>query len=209
MNSLIRLLPLILLLTLGACATVTREPLPEGLTDQPPADWAQRQQQLQALDHWQLQGKLAVRQPSGNATAVINRWTQKQEHYDLALSSSFLGMGRTEISGSPGYIELRMPDGERYSSSNPPALIDAATGWQLPIDSLVWWVRGLPAPAGPYRLLFDDRGRLAAIRQQGWEIQYERWRKFMDTAPELPARLSAVRDDRLVRVAVTGWQRLD
>lgn len=193
-------------LALSACATIRQEPLPAGLTDQPPADWADRQQALQSFSHWELTGKLAVRQPGDSGSAVINRWTQTQEHYELALSSSFLGLGSTRLAGSPGFIELELSNGETYASSDPQGLIYAATGWELPIDALVWWVRGLPAPEGDFRLAFGKDGQLAQIEQRGWTIRYERWRGFMDDRPALPARLTARKEEKLVRLVVSSWQ---
>ena len=193
-------------LALGACATIQQEPLPAGLTDQPPADWADRQQALQSFSHWELTGKLAVRQPGDSGSAVINRWTQTQEHYELALSSSFLGLGSTRLAGSPGFIELELSDGETYASSDPQGLIYATTGWELPIDALVWWVRGLPAPEGDFRMAFEKDGQLAQIEQRGWTIRYERWRAFMDDRPALPARLTARKEEKLVRLVVSSWQ---
>ncbi|SFR74419.1 outer membrane lipoprotein LolB [Marinobacter daqiaonensis] len=200
---------LIVALLMSACASIQQEPLPEGLTEQPPADWAERQARLQAFDQWRLTGKLAVRQPGENASAVINRWTQSNEHYELALSSAFLGMGSTRLEGSPGYIRLETPDGESYASSDPQGLIYAATGWELPIDALMWWIKGLPAPEGDFRLAFDQAGKLAQVRQLGWTIRYERWRDFVDERPELPARLTARKGEKLVRLIVTSWTRTD
>ncbi|WP_404368685.1 lipoprotein insertase outer membrane protein LolB [Marinobacter sp.] len=196
-------------LVLAGCAAKPLEPLPEGLTEQPPEDWSQRQQALLAFTHWTLTGKLAVRQGEDSGSAVINRWTQRGASYELSLSSAFLGMGHTRLSGVPGYLELTLPDGETYRSSDPDALTEAATGWQLPLDSLVWWIRGLPSPASNFRLLFDDQDRLAVIYQQGWEIRYDRWREFVPGKPELPARINALKEDRRVRVVVTSWQTLD
>lgn len=193
-------------LTLGACATLQQEPLPPGLTEQPPADWAQRTASLQGFNQWQLTGKLAVRQPDESASAVINQWVQDREHYELALSSSFLGMGSTRLEGSPGFIQLETPDGETYSSNDPQGLIYAATGWELPIDALVWWVRGLPAPEGDFRLAFEDDGELAQLEQLGWTIRFERWREFVNGQPALPARLTARKGEKLVRLVVSSWQ---
>ncbi|MEC7816306.1 MAG: lipoprotein insertase outer membrane protein LolB [Pseudomonadota bacterium] len=191
---------------LAGCTTIQVEPLPEGMTDQPPADWADRSQTLVRFSEWQLTGKLAVKQPSDSGTAVINRWNQDGEAYDLSLSSSFLGMGRTELKGMPGFIELSLPDGETYTSSDPEALVEAATGWSLPINSLSWWIRGLPAPEGDYRLLFDDQNQLAMIKQSGWEIRYDRWNEFVADLPALPARITALKGDRRVRVVISQWQ---
>ncbi|WP_417518505.1 lipoprotein insertase outer membrane protein LolB [Marinobacter sp.] len=193
---------------LSACTTIQLEPLPEGMTDQPPADWQARAARLSQFDHWQLSGKLAVRQPSDSGTAIINHWIQEGEAYDLALSSSFLGMGSTILKGVPGFIELTLPNGETYSSGDPDALMQAATGWQLPLESMTWWIRGLPAPDGDFRLLFDDRGELTMIRQAGWEIRYDRWHALQDSIPALPARITALKEDKRVRVVVSSWQDL-
>lgn len=196
-------------LILGGCTSLQVDPLPEGLTEQPPADWSTTSAQRDQFRHWELTGKLAVRQPSDSGTAVINYWKQDQEAYELALSSSFLGMGRTTLEGVPGFIELTLADGERYQSGDPEALVNAATGWQLPIDSLAWWIRGLPGPEGDFRLFFDDQDRLAVIRQLGWEIRYDRWEAFIDDYPSLPARITAVKGEKRVRVVVTSWRPTD
>ncbi|NWN92486.1 outer membrane lipoprotein LolB [Marinobacter adhaerens] len=199
----------LLIMSLGACSTIRLEPLPDGMTDQPPADWTDRSAQLRQFDHWQLTGKLAVRQPSDSGTALINHWIQKGEAYDLALSSSFLGMGSTTLKGVPGFIELTLANGETYRSGDPAALMEAATGWQLPLESLTWWIRGLPSPGSDYRLLFNDQGKLAIIRQDGWEIRYDRWHEQQSNIPALPARITALKDQKRVRVAVGDWQELN
>lgn len=204
------LLPILLLITtLGGCTRIQLAPLPEGMTEQPPADWAQHSRAISQFDHWQLTGKLAVRQPSDSGTAVINHWEQQGEQYDLALSSAFLGMGSTRLRGMPGFLELQLANGDMHQSSEPETLVLAATGWQLPIDSLTWWIRGLPSPAGNFRLLFDDQQQLAIIYQNGWEIRYDRWQPFVDDLPHLPARITALKDDKRVRVVISDWQRKD
>jgi outer membrane lipoprotein LolB len=197
---------LTILATLGACTTIRIDPLPEGMTDQPPENWATRSASLDQLDHWKLSGKLAVRQPSDSGTAIINHWIQDGEAYDLALSSSFLGMGSTRLKGVPGFIELTLPNGETYRSGDPESLVKAATGWQLPLENLTWWIRGLPSPGSDYRLLFDEQGRLAIIRQDGWEIRYDRWQDFLAGYPTLPARITALKEDKRVRLVVSDWQ---
>jgi outer membrane lipoprotein LolB len=197
---------LMMFASLGACTTIQIDPLPEGMTDQPPANWTTRASSLGELDHWKLTGKLAVRQPSDSGTAIINHWIQDGEAYDLALSSSFLGMGSTTLKGVPGFIELTLPNGENYRSGEPEALVEAATGWQLPLENLTWWIRGLPSPASDYRLLFDDQGTLAIIRQNGWEIRYDRWQTFLSSYPALPSRITALKEDKRVRLVVSDWQ---
>lgn len=197
------------LITLSGCTRIQLAPLPEGMTTQPPANWAERTRQVSQFNHWVLSGKLAVRQPSNSATAVINRWQQQGEYYELHLSSSFLGMGTTRLKGTPGFMELTLSNGDLFRSSDPEQLVQAATGWQLPVDSLVWWLRGLPAPDSNSRLLFDQSDRLAIIEQNGWEIRYDRWHPFIDDLPELPARITALKDGKRVRVVIGEWNHKD
>lgn len=197
------ILPIITLL--GACTTIQVEPLPDGMTDQPPAGWAGRSETLSSFQHWRLIGKLAVKQPSDSGSAIINHWIQDGEAYDLALSSAFLGMGRTSLKGVPGFMELTLPNGDTYRSNEPEALVEAATGWQLPINHLTWWIRGLPAPGDDFRLLFDQSEQLAMIRQAGWEIRYDRWQQFLSGYPTLPARITALKGDKRVRLVVSEW----
>lgn len=199
---------MLVLAALSACSTITLEPLPEGLTDQPPASWAGTVRQRQNFDHWRLTGKLAVKQPSDSGSALISQWVQHNEAYDLTLSSAFLGMGRTRLKGTPGFIELTLANGERYQSSEPDELVLAATGWRLPLNQLTWWVRGLTAPDGDFRLLFDSTGELVAIRQSGWHIQYDRWHSSSIDVPALPARITATKGDKRVRMIITDWQPL-
>jgi len=194
---------------LQACTSLTLAPVPDGLTVQAPDDWPQRMQALHRFSHWQLSGKLAVRQRGDSGTALINRWRQQGERYQLALSSAFLGMGNTYLQGNSSFMELTLPNGDRYQSANPEALVADATGWQLPLPELRWWIRGLPAPAKSARLLFDASGHLALMYQSGWEIHYERRQAFVAGLPELPARLTAVKGDRRVRLVITDWQALE
>ncbi|KPP98179.1 lipoprotein insertase outer membrane protein LolB [Marinobacter sp. HL-58] len=193
----------------GGCTSFQVEPLPDGLTEQPPAGWNEDRAQLDRFRQWELSGKLAVKQPSDSGTAVINFWKQDEDAYELELSSAFLGMGRTTLEGVPGFIELTLPGGDQYRSGDPEALIESATGWLLPINSLTWWIRGLPGPDGDFRLFFDEQDKLAMIRQQGWEIRYDRWKTFIDDYPPLPARITAVKGEKRVRLVVSNWQQLD
>lgn len=200
---------LMALLTLAGCTRIQLQPLPEGMTDQPPANWEERTRKVSGFNNWVLSGKMAIKQPSESATALINRWEQHGDSYQLSLSSSFLGMGSTRLQGTPGFMELTLSNGDVYRSSDPADLVQAATGWHLPIASLAWWLRGLPAPDGKFRLLFNQSQQLAIVEQNGWEIRYDRWRTFVDELPELPARITALKDNKRVRIVIAEWRHED
>jgi outer membrane lipoprotein LolB len=45
-------------------------------------------------------------------------------------------------------------------------------GFPLPVESLAYWVRGVPAPEAPATVTRDAAGRPDSLRQQGWTVQY-------------------------------------
>ncbi|MCL2872063.1 MAG: lipoprotein insertase outer membrane protein LolB [Betaproteobacteria bacterium] len=50
-------------------------------------------------------------------------------------------------------------------------LTTQAFGFSLPVESLAYWIRGVPMP-GAAAITRDEAGRIDSLRQQGWEIQY-------------------------------------
>ena len=51
-------------------------------------------------------------------------------------------------------------------------LTTQAFGFALPVESLAYWIRGVPMPNVPAAITRDASGRIDSLRQQGWEVQY-------------------------------------
>ncbi|MDR0247891.1 MAG: lipoprotein insertase outer membrane protein LolB [Burkholderiales bacterium] len=45
-------------------------------------------------------------------------------------------------------------------------------GFSLPVKSLAYWIRGVPAPEAPAAATRDAVGRFDSLRQQGWAVQF-------------------------------------
>src|SRR3546814_20340657 len=56
-------------------------------------------------------------------------------------------------------------------------------------SGLRWWVLGLPAPNAPAQIELDAQGRLAALTQVGWTLQYQEYQDVGGIA--LPRRFEA------------------
>lgn len=193
---------------LAGCASQVQIPQEQGLSTSAPGNWAAQQQKLAAFDHWELQGKVSVSQPEHNDTGVINHWRQTGDTYSLQLSSSFLGMGSTTLTGAPGFISLTTSDGKQFSSNQPETLLFQETGWRLPVAQLPYWIRGIPAPDTSPQLYFGPQGKLRLLSQDGWRIHYQRQKNWIAGLPPLPVLLTAEKGDVRVRVAVTAWHPL-
>ena len=64
---------------------------------------------------------------------------------NLTSIKEFLGVGKTQISGTPGQVTLNSAKTGLIQAATPEELLQRATGWQAPITHLVDWVQAKPA----------------------------------------------------------------
>ena len=102
-------------------------------------------------------------------------------------------------------MQVRLPDGSTQSAATWQALTDRAFGVTIPVDGLAAWVRAVPRRAAPFTVERDSRGRVALLRQQGWDVVYA----YADDAADRPFRasLSYPGAEKVeVRIVVDRWQ---
>ncbi len=177
----------------SACATPPRQ-LPE-------SDFSRQQKQLQALDDWQVEGKIGLR-ANGRGSSALLSWQQQQDHYKLRLSGP-LGIGTVLVDGSDDGVQLRTKDGV-YRAANPELLIEQLTGWQIPVSALQFWARGLPSPDLPVELQRVELGRLANLQQGGWHIDYRDFTRVDDLW--LPRKMIMTRPQTQLTLLYHNWQ---
>jgi outer membrane lipoprotein LolB len=182
----------LLALLISACSSIAP---PAGSND----NWNRHSRQLQALDHWQLRGRVNVRYYDENHTPRI-QWQQMGEQYHIRLWGTF-NAGNTEIEGRPGRVVMEQ-DGEVLRAESPEDLILQQLGYELPVSYLEYWIKGLPAPEGEADLQFDELNQLLAINQQGWTVQYSDMRQYGEVA--LPRRVEVFRLNDEVRLRFVG-----
>ena len=122
---------------------------------------------VQADNQFQLQGKIGVRTPQQTGSAFFT-WVQQQEEFDIELSG-ILGVGKTQISGTPGQVTLNSAKTGVIQAASAEELLQRATGWQAPISYLVDWVQARPATPSA-KLQKDDTQRINQIIEQGWTV---------------------------------------
>lgn len=195
-----------IIMVLQGCMTAPPAPPPDdSLNTQPPDDWNQRRRTLSQFNQWELQGKVAVHHDEGTDSAVIRDWTQTGDRFRIEMSSAVLGMGTVRLVGSPRFLEINDSEGKTHSSRNPNRLIRRTLGWNLPIEALYYWVRGLPVPDSEHQVFFHPDGRIAYLRQHGWEIHFDQL-QHIDGLPRVPRNLTATRGDFRLKLVMTQWQ---
>ncbi|AQZ93546.1 lipoprotein insertase outer membrane protein LolB [Halopseudomonas phragmitis] len=198
--SIIRLCTVVgLSLALAACSSFhQRETLELGGDSRA---WQQHRNSVEPLTAWTLQGKIGVRAPQESGSGTLF-WLQQQDYYDIRLSGP-LGRGATRIQGDREGIVLDIAGQQTLRAASAEDLLEQEIGWRLPVDHLLWWVRGLPAPDSPSRLQLDTESRLARLSQSGWTIEYSRYQQVGER--QLPQRLQLSGHDVLLTLVVTQW----
>ncbi|MFD2190250.1 lipoprotein insertase outer membrane protein LolB [Pistricoccus aurantiacus] len=181
---------------LAGCAG--RAPAPES---QMRGQWSDQQSRLEAMNNWQLTGKVGLRTPEDSVSANLD-WWQSPTYYRLLLSGPF-GSGRSTLEGNDQGVTLITSEG-RFQADTPEALMEEQLGWSLPVSALDYWVRGLPTPDASYQQETDDKGYPLYLQQQGWEIAYRDWVAAGDVW--LPRRLIMSQKGLRATLVVNQWR---
>ena len=194
------LILLTFILALSACSNLHQRETLEFGGDA--AAWQAHRKAVTPLDSWTLQGKLGVRSPGESGSGTVF-WLQQQDAYDIRLSGP-LGRGATRIQGSDAGVILDIAGQPQTTASSAEALLEQQIGWRLPVEHLLWWVRGLPAPDSPSRLQLNPDSQLARLSQAGWTVEYSRYQQI--DGMQLPQRLQLSGHDMLLTLVITRWE---
>ncbi|HTT06105.1 MAG TPA: lipoprotein insertase outer membrane protein LolB [Steroidobacteraceae bacterium] len=185
-------------LLLSDCATH-----PPTLQAPPPRSWAQREPLLLATaSHFTLSGRLAANHADQGVSAGV-QWRQQGTDAQLSLSGP-LGFGGARVSLSAESISIRTSDGRELTGDAAVAELTRVLGFEPPLQSLRFWVVGVPDPTGgPVAPMLDDQQRLSHLSQDGWSIVYD---AYMPVQRQwLPRRLTVTRQDLRLRFVINDW----
>jgi len=192
---------LILVLLLSGCATLPPR------SHEAPLSAQQRQQQLEQLSQFQLNGALLVKTPQESISGSLS-WSQQGPYYQANMTN-FVGISIFSLSTNTEGATIQA-DGETHQAASASALLDYLSGWSLPIDDMPLWLKGLASPTGS-ALQWDNTGRLTQfelVDNQGrqWQVRYT---AFFPDALALPKKieLESAADGSRLRLVVRQWQR--
>jgi outer membrane lipoprotein LolB len=194
-------------LALAGCATQPTHPALPAVAGDPAQYQQQREAALAAAPSWALAGRVALSNGRDGGSGRID-WHQAGVRYEVALSAPVTRQS-WRLSGSPGDALLEGLEGGPRQGGDATALLREATRWEIPVEALASWVRGVrgdEARFGAARIQFGDDGRLSQLEQGGWRIEYAGWQSVAGAPVELPHRLNAVRGEARVRLIVDQWQ---
>jgi outer membrane lipoprotein LolB len=173
---------------LSACATTPRTPV------------AVEAELVNAFD---LTGRVSVRVENKGYPGRIH-WQHEPQSDELWLYSP-VGSGVARMRQDASGAVLIASDGKEYRAQDLKLLSRKVLGWDLPLEGLQYWVRGLPWPTLEItEQQYDASGRLKLLKQGAWQVTYLDWTPV--GAAGLPSKLDLSGEGLRVRLVVEDWK---
>lgn len=189
------LLALLIAVLGGGCAIDRGVALPDL------ADWSSRQAVLADLDDWAFSGRIAVRSGEDGFNGRV-RWRQQPGAFSAALSGP-LGAGTVQIEGDGRSMTVVDNEGSVVLLADPEADLRRRYGWTIPVDSLRYWVLGIPDPGLPAYLDFGEDGTASRLEQGGWHVEISQYGE--GGGQRMPRRINAENGGSRVRLIIDSW----
>ena len=187
----------------AACAVLT---LAGGCASLPPAvdagSWPARRAELQALESWTLDGRVAVATAEEGFSGGL-AWRQRGTKAEIELHGPLGGVALAiRLDG----MQMTVMDASGASIAGAAArdYVASQIGAPLPVAELRYWLVGVPAPDQPHQESIGADGRLSALEQAGWRLRYSRYDPVGRL--ELPARIEIESEAARLRLVVSKWR---
>lgn len=161
-----------------------------------------RSVRLQALDHWALDGRLAISDGQEGGSGNLSWFND--EHLTRMSFRGALGKGAWQLQTEAAGARLELANGDVHFAPSVAELVLREVGWKVPVEALTWWIKGLAQPDDWETRALDENGRLKKLRQFGWDVDFTSYGESQGYW--LPTRLSARRGEYSVKIAVREWR---
>ena len=186
----------------AACAILL---LASGCAALPPAvdagSWPARRAELQALEAWTLDGRVAVATAEEGFSGGL-AWRQQGAAAAIDLRGPLGGAGfAIRLDGTQ--MTVTDADGVSITGEEARNYVASRFGAPLPVAELRYWLVGVPAPDQPYEENIGTDGRLAMLEQAGWRMRYGRYNPVGRV--QLPSRIEILTKTARLRLVVSKW----
>lgn len=160
--------------------------------------------QLSAISNWTIKGKIAFISPKNKQSANLY-WRQKNNDISLKLTT-FLGVNVLSVSFEDSIYTLKS-DGKEWQDENLSDLIAQTTGITLPVESLIFWIKGLKASPNDQITYSEDTNlplQLQAwLNQSYWDVNYQSY-MLVDNY-RLSNKMTIKHQDLTIKLAIHDW----
>ncbi|MHB9021126.1 MAG: lipoprotein insertase outer membrane protein LolB [Halothiobacillus sp.] len=197
-------LGLVFLGLLAGCAQLPTKPeLTAAQQQRLMPEWQRHELAVRQQENWQCIGRIAIRTETQGGTVNLD-WQQTGLFAKITLSAP-LNQGVVELRGQPGLMMITDSSGNKELTRDPEATIAKLTGWQIPINALPDWIRGIPHDSNASFQL-NAQGLLHTLQDAGWQIEYEQYTPPTAANRPMPQKITVSKDDVRLRLIVESWQ---
>ena len=129
-------------------------------------------------------GRMSARRGDAGVAGAFS-WTHGAGHDAIELATP-LGQTLARLESDAGNVTVHLSDGRVETAPTWRALTEKAFGVTIPVDGLAFWIRAVPRPDARYSIERDAAGRVALLRQDGWDVLYA----YADDAAQKPFRVT-------------------
>jgi outer membrane lipoprotein LolB len=162
------------------------------------AGCAQLEQKFADKPEFDLTGRLAARYANESFTGNI-AWRHARQTDEMLITSP-LGQGVARIVRDGDAVTLATAEPREYRAADAESLTEEVLGFRLPLAGLADWVQARPSSNSPAQPQASPDGKLLALEQSGWKIEYQEY------AGERPARMRLVYPGIELRLVITQWK---
>jgi len=130
------------------------------------------------------------------------RWRQQDGHASIDLTAP-LGVGAAHLELTGDALEITNSQGESFEGEAAEEQLRATLGFEPPMRSLTYWLRGASDPALPAQESLDASDRLSHLEQDGWQVDYPDYVRVGQYW--LPQHLTVRRGPLRLRLAISNW----
>lgn len=152
------------------------------------------------LEKYTAIGRAALKAPENSGQASFN-WEQKTPEELKLIVQGPLGSGRIDLAVAPNESVLKTEE-KTYTGKSPDELFTEITGFDWPISGMQNWLVGTPN-AKATNIERDDKNRIIAFKEDGWNIQYKKWTNYKKR--DIPQSIELTRGDVRLRLLVEHW----
>lgn len=161
---------------------------------------------------FRLIGRVSVKEGREGFSGGV-QWRHLQDSDEILLLSP-IGQAVGQIERTADGVSLITAEQEHYYADNVEELTEQVLGWRLPLSGLQYWVQGTSSPDTSSEIDLDIVGRVAAIRQDGWEIDYSGYPSVVaaQAAQPRPTRaklLTLQRNGLRIRLVIDEWDTIN
>ncbi len=154
--------------------------------------------------NFSLIGRISVQDNDQRFSGSV-RWQHTGLSDEIFLFSP-LGQAMAKIVQDNDGAQLTTSEQKNYSASNIEILTETVLGWRIPVAGLQYWVQGEHLPATVAIKHIDSEGRIVAIYQDGWEINYTSYFPAQSAHTTRPRVLVLSYEALKLKLVVDNWE---